>query len=209
MNTQPPEPYQGRKSGLNGDFLITIDKVGRLAPEPNTPEEAQRTTKVLWFVAYVVIMILVAARLPLAVREAASKIPEDVKRELGDDRLLSFSTTAGGILFVITYAVVMALYLALAAFLDRRIIRTKTKVARLNVGMYFAIALASTVPVQLTSVIAQIADVRVIPGFYWYYPTAVTAILVCFRRHWIRLATRRKAVVITAAAALTLLAVLG
>jgi hypothetical protein len=181
-------------------------------PPPPAPavedDRPPRTTPWLWFAAYFAIMGLVAARVPLVIREAAAHMPEDVKRELSANAL-DMATTVAGIAFVGTYAVVMALYLWLVAFLDKRMLRTKASVGRLNVGLYFAIVLASTVPVHLTAVVAQVADARALPGFYVYFPLVVAALLFAFRRHWLGLPGRRKALVILVAAAVPLLAVLG
>jgi hypothetical protein len=181
-------------------------------PPPPAPavedDRPPRTTPWLWFAAYFAIMGLVAARAPLVIREAAAHMPEDVKRELSANAL-DMATTVAGIAFVGTYAVVMALYLWLVAFLDKRMLRTKASVGGLKVGLYFTIALASTVPVHLAVVVAQVADARTLPGFYVYFPVVVAALLFAFRSHWLRLPGRRKALVILVAAAVPLLAVLG
>lgn len=181
-------------------------------PPPPAPavedDQPPRTTPWLWFAAYFVIMGLVAVRVPLVVRDAASHVPEDVKSQLSADAL-NFSNTAVGIAFVGTYAVVTALYLWLIAFLDKRMLRTKASVGPLKVGLYFAIVVASTVPVHLVAVLAQIADARSLPGFYVYFPLVVGALLFAFRSHWLELPGRREALVILIAAAVPLLAVVG
>lgn len=209
MNIQSAEPVPGGDLSQNDQILITTNNVGRLAPASFSTDDPPGTTPGLWFIAYIVIMVLAAARIPTVLGEAASKIPEDVKSELGDERLLSLSTTVGGILFVLTYALVMALYLWLTAFLDKRLVRSKASVGRLKFGPFFAIAVLSTIPVHLVSFLTHIPDARSIPGFYMYFPVAVAAVLVAFRSHWSNLPGSRKIVVILVGAAVPLLAVLG
>ncbi|MGN6404031.1 hypothetical protein [Sinomonas sp.] len=181
-------------------------------PPPPAPavedDRPPRTTPWLWFAAYFVIMGLVAARVPTVVREAAARMPEDVKRELSPNAL-DMATTVAGIAFIGTYAVVMALYLWLVAFLDKRILRTKASLGPLKVGLYFAIVVASTVPVHLLAVLAQVAEVRSFSGYYVYFPLVVAALLAAYRKHWLGLPGRRKALVILVAAAVPLLAILG
>lgn len=204
MSTSTPEPPRPE------DPVISVASVGYMKPETSLDDGRQKTPRLLWILTYFLIMALVLVRLPLVLRQAASQIPEDVKSEIGDDRLVSFSTTVGGIMFVLVYCVIIALYLLLAAFLDRRIIPTKPLLwGKWRVGMYFLIALLSTVPVHLASVIAQSPDLRGVPGYFACFPLVAVAALVGFRRHWLKLAGGKKVLVVLTAVALPTLISFG
>lgn len=197
MSISTPEPPRPE------DPVISIARLGQMKPESSSDDGRQKTPRFLWVVAYFVIMGLVLARLPLVLRAVASQIPADAKAELGDERLVTFSTTVGGVMFVLVYAVVMALYLLLAAFLDRRIIPTKPLLrGKWRVGMYFVIAVLSTVPVHLTSVALQVPDLHSMPGYYAYFPLIATVALVSYRRHWSEFPLGKKVLVAVTAVAL-------
>ncbi|MCH6468730.1 hypothetical protein [Sinomonas terrae] len=181
-----------------------------MKPEERPDDGQQKTPRLLWVLAYLLIMALVLARLPLVLRQAASQIPEDVKAEIGDERLVNFSTTVGGIMFVLVYTVIIALYLLLAAFLDRRIILTKPVVwGKWRVGLYFVVAILSTVPVHLASVVTQYPDLRGVPGYYAYFPLVGVLALVAYRRYWWEFTVGRKVLAVATAVVLPLLISFG
>ncbi|KHL01473.1 hypothetical protein [Sinomonas humi] len=204
MSISAPEPPRPE------DPLISVARVGYMKPEASTDDGKQKTPRSFWIIAYILIMGLVVARLPLVLRDVASQIPADAKAELGDERLVAFSTTVGGIMFVLVYAVIMVLYLLLAAFLDRRIIPTKPLFrGRWRVGMYFMIAALTTIPVHLASVVAQVPDLHGVPGYYAYFPLVAVAALVGYRRHWWNFAPGKRVLVAATAVALPMLISFG
>lgn len=204
MSISAPEPPRPEEP------MISVARVGYMKPEVSSDEGKQKTPRFFWIIVYLVIMALVLARLPLVLRAVASQIPADAKAELGDERLVEFSTTVGGIMFVLMYAVIMMLYLLLAAFLDRRIIPTKPLFqGRWSVGMYFVIAALTTVPVHLVSLVTQLPDLHGVPGYYAYFPLVAVAALVAYRRHWWDFAVGKKILVVLTAVALPMLISFG
>lgn len=204
MSISAPEPPRPDEP------LISVARVGHMKPETSSDEGKQKTPRFFWVIAYLVIMGLVLARLPLVLQAVASQIPADAKAELGDERLVTFSTTVGGVMFVLVFAVVMLLYLLLAAFLDRRIIPTKPLLrTKWRVGMYFVIAVLSTIPVHLASIVSQLPDLHGVPGYYAYFPLVAVSALLAYRRYWWGLAAGKKVLVMATAVALPLLISFG
>ena len=117
-------------------------------------------------------MVLVALRLPLTRKYLNANVPADVRSEIGDDRLLSLSMTVGTVMFFLLYAVIIALYFSLAAFLDKRVIPGKSVIAgRVNIGAFFVIAIFATIPVNLFSVLFGVIQPRDVPDIWAYFPS--------------------------------------
>ncbi|MEZ2389914.1 hypothetical protein AB6813_10260 [bacterium RCC_150] len=188
--------------------MIQIASVGKLNPEPILPGNTASTSRLLWICAYVILMVLVALRLPLTKQYLSERVPADVRAELGDDRLLSLSITVGTVIFFLMYAVIMGLYLSLAALLDRRLVPGKVRMGRgLNVGVFFVIAMLATIPPNAFSVASGIVQPREVPGYWYYFPFMTALVLAVFRRHWLHFSLGKK--VLIALSALTLSAIVA
>lgn len=184
------------------------------AAPPATAQEtlptAASTPRFLWIGAYVVLMILVTLRLPLVNQHLRGQVPADVRAELSDDRLLSLSITVGTVLFILVYAVVVALYFSLSAFLDKRLVPGKALVGgRWYVGAFFVIPVLATIPVNLFSVAFGVMQPRDVPGYWFYFPLMAVVVLALFRRHWLGLPLGRKVLTVLSALGLSLVIALG
>ncbi|MHC6219860.1 hypothetical protein [Arthrobacter sp. MMS24-S77] len=192
------------------ETVIRVATVGKLRPEPSIANEWISTSRALWITGYVVLMSLVALRLPLTRRYLSSNVPADVRSELGDERLLDLSMTVGTVLFFLVYAVIIALYFSLAAFLDKRVIPGKSVLAgRFNVGVFFVIAMLSTIPVNLFSVAFGVIQPRDVPGYWLYFPLMVVLVLAIFYRHWQEFSTGRKILLGLSALGLSTIVAIG
>lgn len=192
------------------ETVISVATVGKLRPEPSIAKEWVSTSRALWIAGYVALMSLVALRLPLTRRHLSSNVPADVRSELGDDRLLDLSMTVGTVLFFLVYAVIIALYFSLAAFLDKRVIPGKSVLAgRLTVGAFFVIAMLSTIPVNLFSVAFGVIQPRDVPGYWLYFPLMVILVLAIFYRHWREFSTGRKILLGLSALGLSTIVAIG
>lgn len=176
-----------------------------MKPETSTDDGKQKTPKSFWVLLYFVTLGLASARLPLVLESVAAQIPVQTKAELAEE-LVASSIAGAGVVFALAQAIVLVLYLLLAAFLDRRIIPTKPLLrGRWRVGMYFVIAALTTAPVHLASIAAQLPDLHVVPGYYAYFPLVAVAALVAYRRYWWEFAARKKVLVVATAVALPML----
>jgi hypothetical protein len=165
---------------------------------------------VLWIGAYVVLMVLIALRLPLVHRHLSGGVPAEVKSGLRDDRLLSLSMTVGTVLFFLVYAVIMCLYFSLAGFLDRRLVPGKAVIGgRLKVGVFFVVPVLATVPVNLFSLALGIVQPRNVPGYWFYFPSMAVVALALFYRHWRSFPPGRKCLVVLSALGLSTILALG
>ena len=192
------------------ETVISVATVGKLRPEPTKETLRVSTSRSLWIAGYIVVMALVAVRLPLTRQYLSTRVPDDVKAELGDDRLLQLSMTVGAVLFFLLYAVIIALYFSLAAFVDKRLIAGKWRLAgRFNVGAFFVIALLSTVPVNLFSVVFGVIQPRDIPGYWIYFPAMAILVLALFFRYWRHFPVGRKILVVLSAVCLSAIVAVG
>lgn len=179
-------------------------------PVTPTDREPASTSRVLWVSAYIVLMVLVALRLPLVNRSLTAQVPSDVRAELGDDRLLSLSMTVGTVLFFLVYAVIICLYFSLAGFLDKRLIPSKVLIAgRLKVGAFFVIAIVATIPVNLLTVSLGILQPRDLPGYWFCFPLMALAVLALFHRHWRGRTLSSKILILLSALGLSTVIALG
>ncbi|UVJ40129.1 hypothetical protein [Arthrobacter sp. CJ23] len=172
--------------------------------------ESASTSRALWITAYVVVMVLVALRLPLINQNLTSQVPADVRSELGDDRLLSLSMTVGTVLFFLLYAVIMCLFFSLAGVLDKRVIPGKTVIGgRWKIGAFFVVAVLATVPLNLVSVVFGLVQPRELPGYWLYFPAVALAVLFFFRRHWVGFSLSRLVLTVLSAVGLSTVVSLG
>lgn len=192
------------------ETVISVAKVGKLRPEPAATREWVSTSRSLWIAGYILLMALVALRLPLTRKYLSANVPADVRSEIGDDRLLSLSMTVGTVLFFLVYAVIIALYFSLAAFLDKRVIPGKSVLAgRFNIGAFFVIAVLATIPVNLFSVAFSVIQPREVPGYWTYFPSMAVLALAIFYRHWREFSTGRKILVVLSAVGLSTIVAIG
>ncbi|MBT8161608.1 MULTISPECIES: hypothetical protein [Arthrobacter] len=200
----------GTGNNRESETVINVATVGKLRPEPSRGPERIATSCLLWIAAYLIMMALVALRLPLTRQHLSTRVPEDVKSELGDDRLLQLSMTVGTVVFFLVYAVIIALYFSLASVLDKRIIPAKCLVAgRFNVGAFFVIAVLSTIPVNLFSVVFGVVQPRDVPGYWVYFPSMAILVLAFFFRHWRHFPPGRKVLVVLTAIGLASIVAVG
>jgi hypothetical protein len=198
------------ENGKHSETVISVATVGKLRPEPSAAKEWASTSRPLSITGYVLLMALVALRLPLTRQYLSANVPADVRSELGDDRLLSLSMTVGTVLFFLIYAVIMALYFSLAAFLDKRVIPGKSVLAgRFNVGPFFVIAVLATIPVNLFSVALGVIQPRDVPGYWVYFPSMAVLVLAIFYRHWREFSVARKILTVLSALALSTIVAIG
>lgn len=192
------------------ETVISVARVGKLRPEPSATREWVSTSRSLWVAGYILLMALVALRLPLTRKYLSANVPADVRSEIGDDRLLSLSMTVGTVLFFLVYAVIIALYFSLAGFLDKRVIPGKSVVAgRFTIGAFFVIAVLATIPVNLFSVVFSVIQPREVPGYWAYFPSVAVLALVLFYRHWREFSTGRKILVVLSAVGLSTIVAIG
>ncbi|GAB2733421.1 hypothetical protein ACX801_02720 [Arthrobacter bambusae] len=198
------------EDGRESETVISVAKVGSLRPEPTAAKEWVSTSRGLWIASYILLMALVALRLPLTRKYLNANVPADVRSEIGDDRLLSLSMTVGTVLFFLVYAVIIALYFSLAAFLDKRVIPGKSVLAgRVNIGAFFVIAILATIPVNLFSVVFGVIQPREVPGYWAYFPSMAVLALAIFYRHWRGFSTGRKILVVLSAIGLSTIVAIG
>lgn len=93
----------------SGEAITTIATVGRMTSVPGRETAEKGTSRFLWVTAYVVLMGMVALRLPQTLNSISTQVPQRVRDDLGDDRLLNLSMTVGAVLFFIVYGVIMGL----------------------------------------------------------------------------------------------------
>lgn len=200
----------GTEKDRESETVISVATVGKLRPEPSVEAERISTSRSLWITGYIVLMALVALRLPLTRQYLSTRVPDDVKSELGDDRLLHLSMTVGTVLFFLVYAVIIALYFSLAAFLDKRVIPGKSVFAgRFKVGVFFVIAVLSTIPVNLFSVAFGVIQPRDVPGYWIYFPSMAVLVLALFFRHWRHFPLGRKILLVLSAVGLATIVAVG
>ncbi len=198
------------EDGRESETVISVARVGKLPPEPSAAREWVPTSRGLWIASYILLMVLVALRLPLTRKHLNANVPADVRSEIGDDRLLSLSMTVGTVMFFLLYAVIIALYFSLAAFLDKRVIPGKSVLAgRVNIGAFFVIAIFATIPVNLFSVVFGVIQPRDVPGFWAYFPSISVLALAIFFRHWRGFSTGRKILVVLSAMGLSTIVAIG
>ena len=199
------------EDGRESETVISVAKVGKLRPEPSAAaRELVSTSRGLWIAGYILLMALVALRLPLTRKHLSANVPADVRSEIGDDRLLNLSMTVGTVLFFLVYAVIIALYFSLAAFLDKRVIPGKSVLAgRFNIGAFFVIAILATIPVNLFSVVFGVIQPREVPGYWAYFPSMAVLALAIFYRHWRGFSTGRKILVVLSAIGLSTIVAIG
>lgn len=199
-----------KENGLGSETVIQVPMAAQIVPEKDAANQASSTSRVLWIGAYVVLMALIALRLPLVHRHLSGGVPAEVKSGLGDDRLLSLSMTVGTVLFFLVYAVIMCLYFSLAGFLDRRLVPGKAVIGgRLKVGVFFVIPVLATVPVNLFSLTLGIVQPRDVPGYWFYFPSMAIVALALFYRHWRSFPPSRKCLVVLSALGLSTILALG
>lgn len=198
------------EDGRESETVISVAKVGKLRPEPTGGREWVSTSRGLWIAGYILLMALVALRLPLTRKYLNANVPADVRAEIGDDRLLSLSMTVGTVLFFLVYAVIIALYFSLATFLDKRVIPGKSVIAgRFKIGSFFVIAILATIPVNLFSVVFGVIQPRDVPGYWAYFPSMAVLVLAIFYRHWREFSTGRKILVVLSAICLSTIVAIG
>ncbi|UYY82469.1 hypothetical protein OIT41_05240 [Arthrobacter sp. YA7-1] len=198
------------EAGRESETVISVARVGKLRPEPSSARGWVSTSRGLWIASYILLMVLVALRLPLTRKYLNANVPADVRSEIGDDRLLSLSMTVGTVMFFLLYAVIIALYFSLAAFLDKRVIPGKSVLAgRVNIGAFFVIAIFATIPVNLFSVLFGVIQPRDVPGFWAYFPSTALVALALFYRHWRGFSTGRKILVVLSAIGLSTIVAIG
>jgi hypothetical protein len=198
-----------KDNGVESETVIHVP-VPPAMPVTPTDREAASTSRVLWISAYLVLMVLVALRLPLVKQSLTAHVPPDVRAELGDDRLLSLSMTVGTVLFFLVYAVIIGLYFSLAGFLDRRLIPSKVIVAgHLKVGVFFVIAVFATIPVNLLSVSLGILQPRELAGYWLCFPVMAVVVLALFHRHWRGRTVSNKILILLSALGLSTVIALG
>lgn len=199
----------------NSDNTTGSETVIRMpaAPPVETDAPARQsaaTSRILWIAAYIVLMALVALRLPLINQNLTAQVPADVRAELGDDRLLSLSMTVGTVLFFLLYAVIMWLFFSLAGVLDKRLIPGKAALgSKWKVGAFFVIAVLATIPLNLVSVAFGLMQPREVPGYWFYFPVMALVVLFLFRRHWTGFSTSRRVLVVLSAIGLSAVVSLG
>src|SRR4029453_3826383 len=198
------------ENSANSETVIKMPTAAKVMDEAVSSNKDSSSSRILWIAAYVLLLVLVILRLPLINKFLSAQVPEDLQSELGDDRLLSLSMTVGTVLFFLLYAVILALYFSLAAFLDRRLIPGKAIVAgRFRVGAFFVIAILATIPVNLLSVTSGIVQPRELPGYWLYFPTTPILVLALYYRHWGRLSTSRKVLIVVSALGLSTVIAVG
>lgn len=155
-------------------------------------------------------MTTVAIRLPLIYQRIAHEVPADATTKIGDERLLSFSLTAGLVIFFLVYSLIMALFFSLLALLDKKLIPSKAKFLNsLSVGPYFVIAVLTTVPVNAVSIAFNVVQPRDLTGYWFYFPIIAILTLTIFRHHWLHLPLTRKILIITSTMGLSLVNAFG
>lgn len=183
--------------------IIKIPVYPSAKPPEAAPPRSATTSRVLWIAAYVVVMVLVAIRLPAINQNLTRQVPQEVRSELGDDRLLGLSMMVGTVLFFVAYAVIMYLFLSVTSVLDKRLVPGKAELgSRWQVGLYYVIAVLATVPVQLAGLLFSSFQPRDLPGYWIYFPVMALGVLALFRRHWKKYAAIRQVFIAVAAIAL-------
>lgn len=183
--------------------IIQIPVYPSAKPPEAAPLRSGTTSRFLWIAAYVVVMVLVAIRLPAINQNLTRQVPQEVRSELGDDRLLGLSMMVGTVLFFVAYAVIMYLVLSVASVLDKRLVPGKAELGRRwQVGLYYVIAVLATVPVQLVGILLSSLQPRDLPGYWIYFPVMALGVLALFRRHWKKYPATRQVFIALAAIAL-------
>lgn len=116
----------------------------------------------------------------------------------------------GTVLFFVAYSVIMCLFLSLASVLDKRLVPGKAGLGhRWQVGVFFVIAVLSTIPVQLTGLLISTLQPRDLPGYWFYFPLMALGVLMLFRRHWRSFRATRQVLVVGAGIGLAVMVALG
>lgn len=127
------------------------------APEPQRAAEqpgvrtarAAPTPRLLWLVLYGLLALLALGRAPAAYADLTGRVPADISAEIGDPHMQALALKVGTVLAVLVYLFAMAVYLSLAALLERRMFRVGVPLGRgRTVGLFFLVAALCTLPVQ-------------------------------------------------------------
>lgn len=198
------------KQNPGPEYVLSVAQIGKLPDMASRSPSGTATSRILWFTGFGVLMLAVALRLPLIYQRVATEVPAEVETQIGDQRLLSFSLTAGTVLFFLIYSGIMALFFSLSALLDRQLIPDKARIfGKWSVGPYFLIAILATIPVNVFSVTFNLVQPRDLPGYWIYFILIAAASLTMFYRQWQNVSILKKIIIIMTALGLSLVTAIG
>lgn len=163
--------------------------------EPSTRESVTRkkkpllTSRGLWLVAYGLTAVLLVVRaVSLRAHVGQELRRSDLLDQVKDERLRALAINTGFWLAILISLLIMWIYYSLASVMERNLFRAVRSVNdRLHFGLFFLVALMTSLPVQAFSAALQVTAPKQNVFFYLYVAIVGLTCPLLFRGTWQRL----------------------
>lgn len=156
-----------------------VEPAGSPTKAPKPPAGVRVTDRTCWAALLAVNTGLTVLRIPAVYSYLEREIPQDVLAEVGDPVMATWALKTGTALAIVLYVFCIGIVALVASAMERRIFPVRLGLGRLGVGVFFLSMLLTVVPVQLYSVLMDVA--RPDKGVAYYgYMAAVVAVVPLF-----------------------------
>ncbi|MCD0445731.1 hypothetical protein LO763_19160 [Glycomyces sp. A-F 0318] len=164
------------------------------------------TSRPLWLLAYLVIVGLLVARIPQLQAYVDQEMPQESLDAIGDPELEQLAVRSAIMIGIVLLSLVAALYLSLAAVLERKVFTARIAVGkRTTFGLYFLVTVLCLVPGNLFSLVTGVVAVREHLWYFLYLGLVGAAAPFAFRSTWKGLPGRKIALLFATTIGLTAL----
>lgn len=177
------------------------------AAEPPRP---RATSRPLWLIAYVAIIALLVARIPQLQAYVDGRMPRESLDALGDPELERLAVRSAILIGIVLLALVAALYLSLAAVLERKVFTARIAIGKgMSFGLYFLVITLCLIPANVFSLLTGVVAVREHLWYFVYLGLVGAAAPFAFRSTWKGLPRRKIALLFATTIGLTALTAAG
>lgn len=187
---------------------------GHAPPLDDRPSDPARrppaTSRPLWLTTYVLVVLLIAMRIPQAYAYLQGRVPPEMSAKIHDADMERLALKSGVFVAFVLTALAVAIFFSLAALLERRLFTVGKAVGgRVSFGLFFLVAALCTVPVQLSAVVFDIPNPRASLLYYGYIASVGLLAPFVFRAVWWRLPKVKVGILFTSTVVLSLLTSVG
>ncbi|SDE21029.1 hypothetical protein [Glycomyces harbinensis] len=199
MSTQAPNP-----AAEVGDAPPPEEAAAAEPPRPPA------TSRPLWLIAYFAIIALLVARIPQLETYVDGRMPQEALDAIGDPELEQLAVRSAIMIGIVLLALVAALYLSLAAVLERAVFTARIAIGKgMSFGLYFLVITLCLIPANLFSLLTGVVAVREHIWYFLYLGLIGVVAPFAYRSTWKGLPRRKIALLFATTIGLTALTAAG
>lgn len=160
------------------------------------------TTRAVWWTELGVLVALLVLQAPAAAARLRSELPTDLAERVGDEAMIDQAVRIGSIVGLVVMPLMLAVVLAIASMLERRIFPVSLELPRgQRVGAFHLTLAFCLIPPGAVAVVLGLGERPRGPLVAAFVGLVVLAVVVLFRPAWRTLPGPRATLVVVAIAA--------